>query len=586
MANFDLLAHSHILLHQHYLKEGKREERTFLLQEDGQLSRIVWKRESDITGVTLFKLWTLHRGQLFSIYEGLAPRITGQMPVVNKPHCEDAYFEVYVYQAGHSIYQDPESGEPKPVYVSYAGNMFLRGLDVSELLLDHEEDESEPLFGKDFLEAYFDVWIPEGFEATALSEIHVALLSAGDKALFEEGEEFIKWLIKGEGLPKMSRDLCGFLQDNADVFARHINELTKVTTKEIALIRGAAFLRKLGENDAMFPYLMSLADHENSGLACLKLAEYFMEDGLLSDAFKYAIKGASMGIGQGAYLAARLCADRGLHDLTKMYLDMGMEAGDGDCFAFMAHEIMRFAKIEEENPFHYDKPQQTAMWFADQGVQRRSPKAMVFLSRLLLDFMSEEGADFALQLLLRAEALGEKEALYRLAIYYSNDHRGSDGKDLFLAETYVKKAIIENAYSYEECQMLYADILLEGGDVEKGMGFLEELARNGFEKAQVFLGKILAGTDPRYPYVEDPIPSTLIEALNDDKTFYKALLWRAYPEIVPPKKAASMLGKLAKAGEALAFRELAKIHRDGPAEIQDEKKAGYFEERFDKYRPK
>lgn len=167
-----------------------------------------------------------------------------------------------------------------------------------------------------------------------------------------------------------------------------------------------------------------------------------------------------------------------------------------------------------------------------------------------------------------------------------HDHKGAEGKDLALAESYVKRAIIENAFNTADCQLLYADILLEAGDPKKAIGFVEELVRKGNEKAQVFLGRLITGADARYPFVDDPIPATFLEAIKDEKAFFKAVLWRNYPDIITAKKAASLLGKLAKKGEALAFRELAKIHREGPDEIRDEKKAGYFEECFDKYRPK
>ena len=587
MAHFDSIKQLQILFHQHYVDDdGKKQERSFLLENNGQLSRIPWKKTSEIKDATHFHTWKLRRGQLYTVYEGLSRFLRNYVPEPERPASEDAYFEVYFFEAGISVYQNPETQEPKPVHRSYAANMFIRGLDVTEMLFNHEKGEKERPFGVEFLEAFFDIAIPFGFEATALSEIHMAVNSQEDPALFEEGEALIKWLIHGEGLPELSDDLREYLQQNADVFREHIEELEIRTSHEVAMIRGSAFLRKIGENDVMYDYLSPLADNEKSGLACYQLALWYTEDEMYASAFKYASIGSSLGDGNASYLASKMCANRGLQDLSRMYVEQGMEAGSGDCFYFMASQIMKFAHDESDHPFKFENPVSAAFYYADEGVQRRSSKAMVFLARLLLDFMTDEGADMALQLLLRAEAAGEKEALYRLAIYYMHDHKGAEGKDLALAESYVKRAIIENAFNAADCQLLYADILLEAGDPKKAIGFVEELARKGNEKAQVFLGRLITGADARYPFVDDPIPVTFLEAIADEKAFFKAVLWRNYPDIISAKKAASSLGKLAKKGEALAFRELAKIHREGPDEIRDEKKAGYFEECFDKYRPK
>ena len=55
---------------------------------------------------------------------------------------------------------------------------------------------------------------------------------------------------------------------------------------------------------------------------------------------------------------------------------------------------------------------------------------------------------------------------------------------------------------------------------------------------------------------------------------------------MPADKAASILGGLAKQGEFVAFYELAKIYREGPKEMRDEKKAEMFDANFDKYASK
>ena len=587
MAHFNNLNQFHILFHQHYVDDdGNKQERTYLLEENGQISRINWKKTSDIRKIKLFHTWKLRRGQLYTIYEGLASYFRNYFPEPVKPASEDAYFEVYFFNSGISVYQNRETQEPRPVYRSYGSNMYIRGFDVSEMLFDHEKGEKERPFGVEFLEAFFDNTIPAGFEASALADIHMAITSQEEQSLIEEGKAFIKWLIHGEGLPEISDDLIDYLQREGDVFRDHIVELELRTSREVAMIRGSAFLRKAGENEVMYDYLTPLANDEKSGLACYQLALWCMEDNLMDDAFKYASMGSCLGDGNASYLAALFCDERGLYDLSRMHLDLGIKVGNGDCFALMAAQIMKFAHDEGNHPFKYDNPVSAAMYYADQGVYRRSSKAMLFIARLLLDFATDTSEDLALQLLLRAETLGSKEALYRLAIYYKDDHKGIEGKNLDLAESYVKRAIIEEAYNVEDCQMLYADILLEAGNPKKAIGFLEELALKGHDNSQVFLGDLIVGGDSRYPYADDPIPSEFLKSLKDYKIFYKAVLWRAYPTIMPAKKAASILGKLAKNGDHLAFRELAKIYREGPNDICDEKKATYFENCFDKYRSK
>ena len=588
MTHFNSITNLAILFKKHFLKDGKREVQSFLLKPNGELGRIDWKDSATLEDASYVSLRKIGRGDLYSIYEGIAPRITGQAPICGRPDSEDSYIEAYAFNShdGTCVYYDYQNDKPMPVMVSYYKSLFIRGINMEELLTNSRESGPKTILGKDFLEAFFEVRIPTGFEATALSEVHAAILASEDKALLEEGEAFIKWLIHEEGLPNMSDELLEHLTDNAKVFRTHIQELAEITTKETAMLRGAKFLRQIGENEAVFSYLSVLADTAKSGLACLLLAKYHLEDDFPAEAFKYASKGASLGIGQCCYLAAELCSKRGLNDLTRMYLDMGMELGDGDCYALMSQEIMRFAHSKDLNFFEYKKPKQAAMFFASEGVKHHSTTATVFLSRLLLDFIGDEASDYALQLLHRAEQADDKSALYWLAQYYLHDHVGSEGKDLYLAERYAKKAIVEEGYAFDDCQLLYAEILLEKGDYKKSWSFIEELAEKGNEKAQIKLGQIIAGLEPRYPGIVDPIPSELLDSLKDSKSFYKAILWRAYPEIIAPDKAATMLGRLARKGDHLAFYELAKIYREGPDSIRDEEKARHFEECFKKYRDK
>ena len=585
MAHFIANQNLDILIHRHFVNdEGEKKEISFLLKSSGQLSRIYWEKTYNIEGASTTPIRKIRRDQVYTIYKELGPLFHSFAPKTCKPVDEDRFYEVYVFSCNRSVYQEPDALEPKPVLRSYAPNLFLGGLDMSELLFEWEDGEKERPFGVEFLEAFFDVAIPEGFEAAMLSEIHAAVLMRDDPKFFEEGEEFIKWLIHGEGLPEFSGDLRDYLRQNADIFRKHIHDLVTLTGREAAMVRGSAFLREMGENNAAYHYLRPFADKEKSGLACGQLARWFLEDDFRVDAFEYAAMGSALGNGQASYLAARLCDEQGLWALSRVYLKQGMDLGDGDCYALMAAETMRFSEKEGDHPFHSENPVQDAFYYADQGVQKRSPMAMVFLARLLLDFLGEEGAAPALQYLLRAKELGEKEALYRLAIYYLDDHEGAEGKNLDLAESYVKKAIIEEAYDPQDCQMLYADILLEGGNAKKAIGFLEELAQKGHKKSQIFLGQLVAGADERYPDVEDPIPAELRKSLKAGDSFYRAILWRKYPEIMPAKEAASILGELARQGDFLAFRELAKIHREGPEEMRDEKKAKYFDECFEKYR--
>ncbi|MDY6393181.1 MAG: hypothetical protein SPL80_10160 [Bacilli bacterium] len=587
MAHFDQINNVQILFHQQYYDEkGKQQERAFLLEENGQLNRLSWDKTSDIKGAMLLKTRKLHRGDLFTVYEGLAHHFKKQVFEPVRRDMEGSYFEVFFFKDGKSVYQDPITKDPISLIRSEGNTLFLKGHDIAELLFGPKRSNEERPLGAEFLEAYFDIAIPYGFEATALSEIHLAVTSGDDPKLYEEGEAFIRWLIHGEGLPQISDDLRDFIQQNADIFRNHMLEIDIRTNRETAMVRGAYFLWKIGENEEAYNYLLPLADQEKSALACYQIALWYCQDDKLSSAFKYASMGSSLGNGDASFIAANMCADRGLQDLARMYIDQGIESGNGNCFYFMAKQIMRFGKEKGDHSFKFDNPVSAAIHFADVGVQKHSSKAMVFLARLLIDFMGVDGANVGLQMLLRAEEVGEKEALYRLALYYKNDHGEAGKKDLFLAESYVKRAIIEDAYNQDDLQLLYADILLDEGESNKAFRFVEELARKGNEKAQVFLGKLISGADPRDPFAMNPIPASLIGTIKEEKTFFKAVLWRTYPDICTAKEASSILGKLAKKGEALAFYELALIHREGPDEMRDEKKAAYFEECFEKYRPK
>ncbi len=586
MVHFNSIADYNILFHRHYVNHGEPATKTYLLRNDGQLTKIVWNKSSSIDSADSKFSIRLNRGKLYTIYENLAPYAEAGSLIQGADNLPDSYFEVYLFAGNKCVYVDADTGEPKPILITRTPGIYLGGVDVTDYILKGQSEGGE-LLGDGFLEAFFDYPVKTGFEAIALNQIYEASSYHDDDELFEQGQAFLKWLLHGQGLPEYYEALFEYLREESDVYRDNMDYCFKSMPLETALIRGADFLRnKLNEKEVAYVYLQGFANEKPSPLLCRRLAEISVEEGLAEEAMKYATIGASLGNGACCQIAARMSDANGWADLEKMYLTMGMDAGDPDCFAFMANEIMRYGNAPEDHPFHMEKPYKEALYYADQGVQRRSAKAMVMLARLMEDVANGMGEVAALQLLLRAEALGEKEALYRLGSYYKRDHKVGEGKDLFLAKSYVKRAMIENGYDLAACQLLYADILLEEGEEAQGVEQILELASKGHESAQVFLGKLISGIDPRSRLAKDPIPMELLKKGKAVRAFLKLVLWRNYPEIISPEKAASELEEMAKEGDPLALYELAKIYRDGPEYIRDQKKAAYYTERYENHKDK
>ena len=582
MAYFNNIEDCTIVFHQHLIKKDKPIVRTCALTSDGELRAIVFKKERNIKDCSTDHLWKVFRGQVYVIYNGMRQYVDVPKPIVAKPANENEYFEVYAYGSdGESLFVNEEATEAIPVYVSIPSQVFLDGYDLRDLLFDHDDGEIEPLFGKDVLEAIFDIEIPKGFEAMALSELQYAIDASEDDKLAEDGKRFISWLIEGKGLPAWTDELRAYLGEKSELLRRHMNRNCRNYTVESAIVEGCKYLRGIKQNEALFPYLRNLAD-KGSALAAYKYACYCNKDGILPDALVYAIKAASQGCGPACLLAAEIYKNRGLFAETRMYLEMGMEANEPDAFYHMARLIM--ATIgDEDNPFDCDDPVKVALGYADRGRILHSAKSMVILADLLLAYYSEQGHGYALQLLKRAESLGEKNALYPLARYYLFNHELSEGQNLPLAELYIKKAIIEDAYDLADCQILYAGIHFAKGTSEFGLSFLDDLAAHGNFEAQSFLGQIAVGAYEYYSMADEPIPDAYLKKLKNPKEFYVAALWRIRPEIVSPKKAIALLSEMAEKGEGVAYYELAKIYRDGPDCIKDSAKAEDFEKRFSKY---
>ena len=583
MANFNSLKNATILIHHH--RQDKAE--SYLLFPNGLLHRLSWNKEATIDLNKLEKLWRVDRGTLYVIYESLGALLSKNLPPRYLHKDNDDYVELYVYEKGQCQHVEPLSGEPMPLFASYSGDLYLMGMNILDGILEAHDYEDPSRLGAGVLEAIFDIKIPNGFEALALTEIKAASRCNDDPDLMYDGEVFIKDLLHGEGLPSLSDALQELLLNNADIFRKHMCALEEKTTPEVAMVRGASLLWELEEKDTLYEYLSDLAEEEHSALACAILTDYLYKDNALDAAYHYACIGASLGHGPCCLFAAKLSDKKGYVDLARRYLYMGMHAGEADCFALMAAQIIRYAEEKEGHPFYYEDALEAAKQFAKEGVNRRSSSAMLFLAELLLNEGESKDEAYALQLLLRSLDLGEKKALYRLGEYYRKDHLGAEGKDLFLAETYIKKAIIENAYNLEDCQWSYALILLELHRDAKGMDLLLELAKKGYAKAKATLGKILVGVEPSCPKDE---PLYVLEELSslkeNEEDFFASLLWRAYPDLLSPKEAAKALGKLAHKGVYLAFLELSKIHSEGPEELRSEEKANYFLQCYKKYRDK
>ena len=565
MADFNQFRGCDILIYRHQRnKTGERMPDAYVLNDKGRFSALFGTQEVDgrIIADEVEDLRTLNRGSLYLIYEGLAEYASRPTPTINEPANKEDYMEIHVRDAdGKSWFINPETGAPRPVMVTYNKTLFLKGHDLSHLLNDIGEWKTEQPLGKSFLEEFFDVCIPEGYEGMALIELADAIEGRKkDKKIYSGGQKLIDWLIKGEGLPPMGKELKEYLEDVANIYRGDMKDIAKSLTREEAILRGCEFLWKRGEQDAALPILKKLAD-EKYPKACERYANYQYEEGYLVDAMKYATIGAGLGNGRCCRLAARIAHEDESWSQVRLYLEMGMDAGDGDSFAAMAGLFLRFRDVSKGHPFYNEHPVNEALWLSIEGTRRHSSQATLIQGKILCFYVEPEFEEAGLQLLLRAEALGEAEALFWLARFYRRDHAYGQGKDLDLASVYIKRAILEKVATPNICQHLYAQILIEQGQTEEAKGFLVELSKNGYEPAQATLGKLLSGID------------------DAPENYYRAILWREYPDIISAKQAAALLWKLVKQAGNLAYPELAKIYREGPESIRNEAKAAECEKK-------
>ena len=616
MAHFYSISKHQILFHQHYLdEEGNKKERSFLLSSDGDLSSLDWDKSINIKDVPLKRIKKLNRGELYNVYEGLGKYIVSKMPTVPTPLNPDFYIEAHVFSNETSMYTDFKTGEPLPLIRGYSDDLFLNGVSMKELLSSGEIKDRP--FGASFLEAYFDFEIPEGFEALALSELDdlceedefeekkeergshkwvahnadtiteedydsfVKMISQGRVIPFEDKmTSFVEWLIQGEDLPENDWEFFTELKQYASFYVSRMKGYQTRMSLEAAITLGSSYLWKIGKAKEVFAYLKPFVDKRKSPLACYQLALWYKEYGFEGSAHKYALTGSSLGNGDCSYLAASMAEENGRLGYARFFLEQGIEVGHADCFYLKASFIMKYMDKEEKHPFSCDNPIKEAVSLLEEGVKRHSSKAMVLLGSIYLDHYDDLYSERALQLLFRAKERGRADSYYYLAKFFKNKHKDKTEQNLEIANDLIDTAIKRKGFDIDECKLLKADILLDMANPEEAVSILEELAYKGNEKAQVALGKLLSGIDPRYPYVEDPVPEFLLKYLVDPNTFFKAVLWRNYFDLMPIEKAIPTLEKLGDAGNPLAYRELAKIYRDGPENIRDEEMADEFETRF------
>ncbi len=564
MADFNALR-GYDILFTHYTKtkDGKKKELIYTLDDQGQLRQF----NDDDDNPDFVETNKINRGSLYLIYDALAEYAVNRKPSIEKPLNEE-YLEIDVVgKDGNPFFVDPENGERLPTIVTLGETFYIRGLDFIELIHDWGERKTEQPLGKSFLEEFFDVRIPEGYEGVALEELRRAIRYIKDGKTKEEGEVFIDWLIHGKGLPPLEGKLLCYLKVKTAAYRENLKTLIGNLSREAAILRGCHFLRGRGENEEMYPMLKALAD-EKSAKGCELLARYNYEDGYDTDALKYAMMGASLGDGEACRLAAWICREKDDLVQTRLFLDMGIELDNGDCFGAMADCLMSHRDAKEGHPFYSKNSLAEAVGFALNGMRRHSAFSMLTLGKIASFWAKDQYAEWGLQLLQRAESLGSRDALYWLAEYYRQNHEYGPKKDLRLATVYIKKAIIEEARTPEACQLLYAEILLEKGKTHQGTQFLEELAQGGYRPAQMTLGEQIAKDDPP---VEPKFP----------KDYYRALLWRDYPDIMSARDATFLLKGLARRGEIIAYQELERIYRDGPEDIKSEEKARHYRELFE-----
>ena len=532
--------------------------------------------------INVQELYPLGFGRAYLINRFIKELIRHPVDHIRYPENTNVCTQVYLYDHGESMSLD-DDGCALPCFVSYGAELFISGQPLTSLLERIEDDPSRSLCGKDYLEAFFDVAILEGYETPALHLIYSLCKEKGEDIVFEETKWFLRSLFREQNFFEMSPLFEARMEEISDTFRERLGNIEKTIPVEVAALSHLEIFELIGLEGYVDAYLQDLADSDDYPLACYIFADRLWDKGVKKLAYEYARKGAELGQKDCSYLAAKISLLCEFFEDAKYYLELGMKQGSPECFAAYAEALIKYRKDGDDHPFHRETPMLDAFKYATIGVSMHSSKAMVVLARLILDFGDGSNEACGLQLLERAMALGEKEAIYRLAIYYSNEHKDGPGRDLVYAESLIKRAMLEEAYDLRMCQIVYADILMNQGEIEKGIKMIEEQAKKKHGPSMVFLGELVTGIDPRYPHPTHHLPEAYLHTVIHGEEFFKATLWEAYPEIITAQEAAKILGKLAKDGEYAAFYELARIYRYGPKEVIDEKKAKYFDACVAKY---
>ena len=502
-----------------------------------------------------------------------------------KAECGDSKLEVYLLRSGQPLFLD-EQGNPIPSLVSPRTNLCLGGHEIVDLAMnDHGIYSPKPL-GADLLEALFDTDVPFGFEGLGLKALLTIAEESGNPGLAKQTRLLIRNYFLSSltvlHLPEDPNEPLGYLLAHADSFRKMIEGCKMRNDVETAFLHGSAFLWKWGYKAEANDYIVDLAE-SGSRPACLTLAKRYLDADDRRKSLKYACLGASFGSGECAYMAAERLKARRQFSLEKDYLQLGMKAGNGDCFYLMARDLMTHSRNnDKKSPFFASDPLKEAIELASEGVNRHSSKAMVYLSRLISDNDHQDESGLALQLLERARYAGDKETYFWLGEYYLKTYREGMEDNLLLAEAWVKKAIVEEAYDLWNCQHLYACIEARRGNKKEGLAMVEELARKGHLCSLASLGEKAAGWNETFllegeELPKDVIPQKEIIALPDRDSFLCALVWRLYPDIVSPEEAIKALESNACLWKKLAYRELAKIYKEGPESVKNPVKAAHFE---------
>ena len=584
MEHISEIDNKEIVFVRKYLENGKQMSSASVFLPIGKVAELKnYQHQKTLDeSIDVQQLYPLGFGKAFLINRFIKELIRHPLDHLATPEDKDVCTEVYIYDQGKSMNLD-QLGEPLPCFVSYGRELFISGYPLESLLERKEEDPYRTLFGKDYLEAFFDVAILEGYETSALHLVYSLCKEKGEDMVFEEAKWFLRNLLREQNFFEMSPIFEARMEEISDTFRERLGNIEKTIPVEVAALSHLEIFELIGLEGYVDEYLQDLADSDDYPLACYIFADRLWDKGVRKLSYEYARKGAELGQKDCSYLAGKISLLCEFFADAKYYLELGMKQGSPDCFAAYAEALIKYRKDSKDHPFHRETPMLDAFKYATIGVSMHSAKAMVVLARLIIDFGEGSNELCGSQLLERAMTLGEKEAIYRLAIYYSNEHLAGPGRDLLYAESLIKRAILEEAYDLRMCQIVYADILMNQGEFSKGFAMIEEQAKKKHGPSMVFLGELITGVDPRNPHPTHHLPEEYLRTIIHGEDFFKATLWEAYPEIITAKEAAKILGKLAKDGEYAAFYELARIYRYGPKEVVDEKKAKYFDACVAKY---